>query len=58
MSWLDLVLASKKFIEKIEIEREMKYAPVRPISKTKSVSSDHFPVIVTFCSEFSTNKQT
>ena len=61
MSCLDLVLASKKleqFIEKIEIDREMKYAPVRPISKTKSVPSDHFPVIVTFCSEFSTNNQT
>ena len=40
MSCLDLVLASSKleqFIEKIEIDREIKFSPVRPISKTKSV---------------------
>ena len=33
MSCLDLVLASKKlehFVEKVEIYREMKYAPLRP----------------------------
>ena len=61
MSCLDLVLASSKleqFIEKIEIDRDMKFSPIRPISKTKSVSSDHFPVIVTFCSEFCEEKQT
>ena len=30
----------------------MKYSPVRPLSKTKSKTSDHFPVIVEFTSNF------
>ena len=59
MSCLDLVLASRKleqFIEKLEIDRELKLAPVRPLLKTKSVTSDHFPIIVTFSSDFSVKK--
>ena len=31
-----------------------KFSPVRPLSKTKSVTSDHFPLIVTFTASFCT----
>ena len=60
MSCIDLVLASKKlvqFIEKVEIDNERKFSPIRPISKTKSVSSDHFPIIITFSSMFCIKKR-
>ena len=59
MSCLDLVLASNKlmqFIEKFEIDSERKFSPIRPISKKKSVTSDHFPVIITFSSIFCAKK--
>ena len=60
MSCIDLVIASKEliqFIEKVEIDHERKFSPIRPISKTKSVSLDHFPIIVTFSSMFCTKKR-
>ena len=45
MSCLDLVIVSKAlepFIESLVIDSEMKYSPMPPVSKTKSVYSDHF----------------
>ena len=50
-SCLDLVIVSKRlvpFVESVLIDSKMEFSPIRPISKTKSVTSDHFPVIVTF----------
>ena len=61
MSCLSLVFVSRDlepFIEKLEIDSLRKFAPVRPISKTKSISSDHFPLILTFVANFSTKKIT
>ena len=61
MSCLSLVIVSRDlepFIEKLEIDSLRKFAPVRPISKTKSISSDHFPLILTFVANFNTKKIT
>jgi len=60
MSCLDLVIASKEleaFIESVEIDSSMKYAPFRPLSKNVSKFSDHFPIVVTFCENFSSFKE-
>ena len=57
MSCLDFVLVSKSlepYIESVVIDSSMKYAPVRPLSKEKSVASDHFPILVTFVDKFVT----
>ena len=58
MSCLSLVIVSKKlepFIEKLEIDYNKTFSPIRALSKTKSVTSDHFPLIVTFAANFCTN---
>ena len=50
-SCLDLVIVSKRlvpYVESILIDSKKEFSPIRPISKTKSVTSDHFPIIVTF----------
>ena len=55
MSCIDLVLASNRlveFIEKFEIDSEKKFSPIRPISKKKSITSDHFPILITFSNVF------
>ena len=36
------------YVESILIDSKKEFTPIRPISKTKSVTSDHFPVIVAF----------
>ena len=36
------------YVESVLIDSKKEFSPVRPISKIKSVTSDHFPVIVTF----------
>ena len=51
MSCLDFVIISKRllpFIESVVIDSKKEFSPVRPISKLKGVTSDHFPMIVTF----------
>ena len=56
MSCLDLIIASSNlepFIKCIDIDSQMNFSPVRPLSKTKSVTSDHFPIIVEFVEKFS-----
>ena len=50
-SCLDLVIVSKRlvpYVERVLIDSKKEFSPIRPISKNKSVKSDHFPVIVTF----------
>ena len=57
MSCLSLVIVSKAlepFIEKLEIDCKKDYSPIRPLSKTKSITSDHFPLILTFVENFCT----
>ena len=59
MSCIDLVLVSSrlvKFIEKFEIDSRRKFSPIRPISKKKSVTSDHFPIMITFSNIFCSKK--
>ena len=59
MSCIDLVLASNrlvKFIDKFEIDSGRKFSPIRPISKKKSITSDHFPILITFSSDFCSKK--
>ena len=58
MSCLDYVVISKvlePYIESLVIDSTMKFAPKRALSKTKSVTSDHFPSIVTFNDKLSNN---
>ena len=60
MSCLSLVIVSKKlepFIEKLEVDSDKVFSPIRPISKTKSITSDHFPLIITFAKEFCIKSQ-
>ena len=55
MSCLSLVIVSKKlepFIETLKIDNMKVFSPIRPLSKTKSVTSDHFPLIMTFAETF------
>ena len=47
--------ALEPFIEALEIDSNMNYSPVRPLSKSKSKTSDHFPLIVTFHESFTSN---
>ena len=57
MSCLSLAIVSRNlepFIEKLEIDSGKKFSPVRPISKTKSITSDHFPLMITFVDSFCT----
>ena len=55
MSCLSLVIVSKKlepFIETLKIDNMKVFSPISPLSKTKSVTSDHFPLIMTFAGTF------
>ena len=56
MSCLSLIIASKEldsFIDSILIDSKQLYSPISSNSKQKLVRSDHFPIIVTFSSFFS-----
>ena len=51
MSCLDFVIISKRlypYVDTVLIDSQKEFSPLRPISKVKSVTSDHFPIIVTF----------
>ena len=55
MSCLSLVIISKQlepFIENLEIDNMKVFSPIRPLSKNKFVTSDHFPSIMTFAPAF------
>ena len=46
-----LVIISKRlypYVDTVLIDSQKEFSPLRPISKVKSVTSDHFPIIVTF----------
>ena len=50
-SCIDLVLISVSllpYVESILIDSKKEFSPIRPISKVKWITSDHFPIIVTF----------
>ena len=46
------------FIEKLEIDNARKFSPLSSLYKKKKVTSDHFPLLLTFSSVFSNGEKT